>query len=80
MNQFDRIIAIFRPRRTDDLKPELRPMIGSVLWFQASWIIEEGPYTGDWAMTPLARYGDFPCGWVPLCDLDPCASTGKPVS
>jgi predicted RNA-binding Zn-ribbon protein involved in translation (DUF1610 family) len=68
IRQFDEFRATFRPRRTDDLKPNAEAHVGARYLWCASWIIEEGPYTGQWACTPMEVISP-PFGWVPLCDL-----------
>lgn len=68
MEQFQTITAEYRPVRTEDLVPGAEEFIGQVAEWQAVWIIEDGPYAGQWAM---AHRGDpgWPFAWVPLCDL-----------
>lgn len=64
INQFGFYWAEFDPLKTSDLKPN-SAKIGSVDCFQAMWIIEEGPYIGEWAMMPKNSYY-----WVPSSDLN----------
>jgi hypothetical protein len=70
MSPFETITAAYRPLRTDDLSPEAARFVGQVSEWQAAWIIETGPYSGQWAMA--CRGGpDWPFAWAPLCDLQP---------
>lgn len=70
LEQFDRICAVFAPKRTDDLKPGVAAHIGRETEWEALWIIEEGAYAGQWAMAP--RHGEgWPMAWAPLGDLTP---------
>jgi hypothetical protein len=71
MRQFDTTRATFRPTRTDDLRPGVELWIGCRLTWQAAYIMDEGPYEGEWAMMPLDHDLPvrFPAAWVPLCDL-----------
>ncbi len=50
LEQFDRVIGLFKPRNTADLIPGAAAYIGWRFLFQAAWIIEEGPYVGEWAL------------------------------
>lgn len=58
--------ATFAPSRTDDLRDRVPP-IGYRGKFQALWIIEDGPYEGDWAMQP--DYDSPYVHWIPSRDL-----------
>lgn len=70
MKAYDRVQAIFKPRRTDDLKSESLVLIGKELEYEAYWEIESGPYKGEWAMIPAREYGLIGGGyWVPSGDL-----------
>lgn len=70
MEQHTYVRATFTPKRLDDLKPEAKHFIGKAGVFQAGWIIEEGPYKGQWAMLPdLETSRRFHVGWVPEDDL-----------
>jgi len=76
MKIYQKVIATFKPARTDDLINEAEHLIGFKGEFIASWIIEDGPYTGQWAMATPREFKD--AIWVPLCDLeiDDEAATG----
>jgi hypothetical protein len=67
----DVVMATMLPHRNDDLKPHAREWIGVRMRWYAAWVIEEGPYTGQMAMTPFdpTPQGLKAIGWVPLCDL-----------
>jgi hypothetical protein len=71
MKQFEVIEATFKPKRIDDLVEGSEAWIGRRTQWQAAWILEDGPYNGEWAMTP---HGDdrfkAPFAWVPLSDLE----------
>lgn len=71
--QYQKVKAVFAPKRTDDLQEGLGAYVGKTFEFTAAWIIEDGPYTGQWAFT-----GDlqFAPEWVPECDLDIVAQEG----
>lgn len=69
IEQFDKIEAAYQPRRTDDLVDGAAEWIGKTTTWQASWIIEHGPYAGDWAMGAVGRECP-PFAWAPLCDLE----------
>lgn len=70
MEQFDKIRATFTPQRTDDLRYGAEKCIGWEGEWTACWIIEDGDYEGQWAMSP-DREKPWPMAWVPLCDLTP---------
>ena len=72
MDQFDKIIAKFNPKKVDDLKPLVELNIGVEGVFQASWIIEDGEYEGQWAMCPDYSNENIKWNftWCPECDLD----------
>jgi hypothetical protein len=69
LRQFDRVVATLRPVRTDDLRPGIAAYVGITLEWEALWVIEEGPYKGQWAIQPsdMARW---PFRWFPQCDLE----------
>lgn len=69
LKQFDKISTRFLPVRRDDLRPGAESLIGTVMTFQAAWIIEDGPYEGHWAMQVLDS-GPLPFYWVPDVDLE----------
>jgi len=68
--QFEKVAGIFEPRRVDDLCEGATEFIGWCDEWQASWQIEDGPFKGEWAMTPTHkdRY-KMPFAWVPSGDL-----------
>lgn len=73
MEQFDKVKAIFKPKRTDDLNQWVKLNIGDECIFQASWIIEEGEYKNQWAMSPdlsNENINNWNFAWCPECDLD----------
>jgi len=78
LNLFDTVRARFSPKRIDDLIDGVIDWIGFEATWQALWIIEEGPYKGQWAMgvepkeaTRLLEEGlILPFAWVPECDLE----------
>ncbi len=71
LERFDVVDAVFKPVRTDDLKPGASRFIGQRGKWQAMWMIDDedgGSYVGQWAMGPYDF--DFPYVWVPECDLE----------
>lgn len=71
VEQWQSVVAVFRPRRLDDLRPDAAPWVGRQLRSSPGWVITEedgGPYVGEWAMLPPH---DIPLGWVPQGDLQP---------
>lgn len=73
IEEHDKINAVFRPKRTDDLQPGCEEFVGRSGEFQAVWVIEDGPYEGQFAMwVPKDwNFEGFPAVWVPECDLEP---------
>ncbi len=71
MNQFDVIRARFSPTTTATLKPEALPFIGMVANWKALWVIDHGPYEGQYAMGFIPDGVQDPTfAWVPECDLE----------
>ena len=68
MNQFQKVKATFSPRRVDDLRDGAESCIGLTTTWTASWVIEDGDYEGEWAMTPPYDL-NAPFAWVPSGDL-----------
>lgn len=66
--QFDIFEATFQPSRTDDLCDGGEEWIGRRLEWQAAYILEDGPYAGEWAFTPLCDE-PAPFAWAPARDL-----------
>lgn len=81
LKQFDWFPATFKPQRTDDLKPTATEWIGWTGLWEAAYLIEEGPYEGEFACSVKLKsdgsYGsaDHPPTsafvWVPQSDLVP---------
>jgi hypothetical protein len=74
MHQFDKVRAVFEPKRVDNLKPGAELWIGREGIFRASWLIEaDEDYGGQWAMSVPRDWWDwsepYPGSWVPECDL-----------
>lgn len=75
IEQYDKVRAIYDPKRTDDLVPGCEKWIGREgNYWLAGWIIEEGEYEGQWAMAIprswlFTKNDPFPAAWVPHCDL-----------
>lgn len=66
---FDTISGRFAPRRRDNLRPAAHGYIGQEISWTVAWRIEEGPYSGQWAL--MAREAlDPPLGWVPQEDVE----------
>lgn len=74
IQQFDKVEARFTPKRIDDLRAGAHQFIGEIAEFRALWVIEDGPYEGQWAME-VPRNWDARSGgefvWSPECDLSP---------
>jgi len=70
--QYTTFTATFTPTRTDDLRGMARPNVGVTLDWTRYWLIEDGPYKGQWACLPT--HSDESFGWVPECDLTPCVT------
>lgn len=69
---YDYVSAVFSPHITTDFQyPETAYFIGHRLYWQASWIVEDGAYRGQMAMCvqPTADEERVPFVWAPLCDL-----------
>jgi hypothetical protein len=68
---WEKVVALFNPKRKETLKPELLAAIGVTAEFRCSWIITEedgGPYVGQGAFhTDDERFHHF---WVPSEDLE----------
>lgn len=81
MEQFDRVTATFAPANMLTLKPDAAKHIGQRFEWMAAWIIEGGPYDGQFAM----QVQTIPCpsfAWAPLCDLEVIAQPegmGRPL-
>ncbi len=71
MELHDCVMATYQPARRDDLKPGVAEWIGLYGEWCAAWIIDDGPYAGQYAMAvpDLAIGLRLPFGWVPECDL-----------
>ncbi len=81
LTQYEVVTAKYRPLRTDDLRPGAEKKIGVVAQWQASWVIEDRPYEGQWAMVLVPGASDdparWPFAWTPECDLEPVESTAQ---
>lgn len=77
MEQFDKVTASLRPKRIDDLRDGVDIWVGRTLTWQASYVIEDGQFQGEWAMSPVldASAERPPFAWVPLSDLDDVMSS-----
>ena len=72
--QCDVVTATYLPQKMTDLKPWAAAWIGTRMLWTAAWVIEEGPYAGQWAFIPRTTNDERPLnpppfGWAPLCDL-----------
>ncbi len=66
--QFKKVMAYFKPIRTDDLRPELIPLIGELFEWQYLYIMEEDhQFSGVWALNTQDRRFNY---WVPEFDLE----------
>ena len=71
--RYKTVKAIFRPKIIETMREECLPYIGKTGIFEYSWIIDEGQYTGQWAMGIYDRSGEFKyfyASWVPEEDLE----------
>lgn len=71
-----RKLAIFQPKRTTDLRPELAPMVGLTFCFECTdYGLEDDPFPGQYRWFAVTDEGaihqDFPW-WVPDEDLIDC--------
>lgn len=78
LRQFDWFPATFQPQRLDDLSPGAEEWIGWAGLWEAAFLIEEGPYTGQFACVVQRKYRGAQMGpppeafvWVPESDLVP---------
>ena len=67
MKHFDLVEATFQPQNLETLKERAVQWIGWRGTWEASWIIEEGPYEGTFAMCVMNSRPPFL--WVPEIDL-----------
>lgn len=68
MPDYSRFKGVFKPHRTDDLRPELFRFIGMELVFSYAWTMDaDDPYPGDIAYSCHAA--DWPGYWVPGRDI-----------
>ena len=71
MEKYDKITAKFNPPVTADMAEVSKKWIGRTMEWQAAWIIEEGDYEGQWAMTPSGpERHEAPFLWAPYSDLE----------
>jgi hypothetical protein len=69
---YDRIVATFQPKRTDNLKPAAAGYVGWRGEFECLWKITEedgGPYVGQHAWRVIEENGLAHGGWIPTEDL-----------
>lgn len=50
-------MATFAPIHVNDLRSGAAALIGRSGYFEALWVIDDGPYSGQWAFR-------FPPGWI----------------
>ncbi len=63
-----KVKATFNPKRTDDVRPELTPLIGKSTEFYYAWIMDdEDQFPNVWALASFDREFGY---WVPEFDLD----------
>lgn len=69
--QFETFTATLRP--ADAVRGEAERFIGRTFAWQKSWVIERGPYVGQWACLAVDENGMGAANgmswWVPECDL-----------
>lgn len=74
MNQGDVIKGKFQPKRTDDLRPAAKEVIGVEFEWRAEWLMgADDPFPGEWAMRALPTNGkpEPQMGWAPFSDVEP---------
>lgn len=65
-------IAIYNPKNLETLRPEMTELIGQKATFKPLWIIEDGPFVGQWAFEVVPEWSKFNY-WIPEIDLDDLA-------
>lgn len=73
MRPYEKVQATFKPKRTDDLKPDAVKYIGRSGVFEALWKMgEDDPqeYEGMFAMRVPDEWETKDFIWVPECDLE----------
>ena len=73
MKQFDRVSFVFNPKKLDTLRDNTKQYIGKKLIGMVSWIIEDGVYGGQFAISTVSLNGeniDYNIGWIPQEDCD----------
>jgi len=68
IEQHQKVVATFLPKRFDDLQEWAKPLIGKRLELYAAWPIEEGQFAAEMAFISTADPPTFH-GWVPESDL-----------
>jgi len=67
--QFDRVTAIFNPKRTDDLTEDAKQFIDKTAEFQYLSRREDGEsYAQMWMLGTVDP--NISIGWVPECDIN----------
>jgi hypothetical protein len=61
--------ARFEPARRDDLTPGAERLIGRQRKWQYVWLIEDGPFAGQWACALISPGKPAPFAWAPESDL-----------
>ncbi len=60
MRQFDKQKGIFRPKKTSDLKSDVSRCIDMYCEWETMWIIDQGVYKWQFAMSPRVGAEDAP--------------------
>lgn len=56
IEQLTRVLAVYKPKKTDDLKINVEELIWKEWYFEAMWIIQEEDwwnYIGQWTFNPV---------------------------
>ena len=70
-SQYVKIKGIFKPKNKETLLDDAIPFVGKPLKFVAMWILDDGPYEGQWAFQPRTMDDKrVPMGWVPQEDIE----------
>lgn len=64
------MIAAYCPKQRDDLVPGASDLIGKAAVWERAFLIEDGPYAGEWAWSLVAPR-PAPFAWAPESDLWP---------
>lgn len=62
--------GIVQVKNKSTLKPDVKGLEdGRTIKVQASWVVEDGLFKGQWALTPSRLDPDFNYAWIPEEDV-----------